>query len=465
MTKWKKLVFVWKSNTLIVLHFAVFNSIFFGSDLAIKTFRILNFMVTKLYLKFSQIPIKKILLTLFLQGGNQLVIILMAVLAARSLSIEEFGQYSFGFHVANLAATIASMGSGIALAKVFGISVLPVGVQRAEYCYRHHNSILNQGAVVLIAMAIPIFYIFGLAMESAAFCICLSVYIVMLQANYFVAIGRAPVGNMLQLSRSTVFILIFFILSFLFKSRELVWITVIFVSIYSIATVIFLGIKRSFAVSGEKIDGASAYALQHWLSVLIVNVDILLLKVFSSDESLAIYSVSLFLSSASSFGLYAINANSMSEISKLISSGNKLALQNKLTSYAWAAFVISVVFIGVIVGISYNVELLFGEGYGEAFSIYIILLLGQVINILVGSVALIANVSGFPKRVTQSMILALALKLVVGIMLIGFYDLYGVAIAAALANSLWNTMLLIFVVRHLGLNPTIFSVMGRFKSV
>lgn len=415
-------------------------------------------------LKFSRMSIKRIVQTLFLQGGNQLVIMLLAVLAARLLTIEEFGQYSFGFHFATLAATIASMGSGVALAKVWGgLNGVQVS-QKVRLCYMHHNSIAAQGGAVLVLIAIPFFYLFGLQLEAAAFCLCFSVYVVMLQANFFVAIGEAPKGNALQLARSLLLIVLFFVFSFFYESKNLVWYAVLFVSMYSVVSVFYFGGRYSFRLSIEKIEGHSSYALQHWLSVFMVYVDILLIKTFSTDTSLAVYSVALFLSSASSFGLYAINANSMSDISGLVTSGDKQQLQKKLTFYAWAAFFISLSFIGCVVTLAYYVELFFGEGYGEAFNIYLILLFGQVFNILAGSVALIVNVSGFPRRVTQVMLLGVAVKLVFGVMLIGQFDIYGMAIAAAVANIMWNIILLFFVVRNLGLNPTIFSSLGQVKS-
>ena len=402
------------------------------------------------------IPTKKIVYTFFLQGGNQIIIMCTMLLAARFLTLEEFGKYSFGYHSAMLIATIATMGSSISLVRLWGHADGSLE-SKIIMCFEQHNRMMLQGLVLVSLIACCFFVIFGLELETAAFFLCVSIFVATLQLNFFVSIGKAPNGNFLQLLRSLVVLVTFFAMSTVTNSTVLVWMVAVIACVYSIATLFFLAGRYSFKIREHIGSATRFYMLQHWLSVLLIHTDIILLKFISTDESIAVYSVALFFFSVSSFGLYAININAMSDLSKLIALGDKKTLQDKLKSYAWMSLSVSSIFIFILVSGTFFIDELIGVEYSNASNIYLILLVGQISNILAGSVALIVNMYGFPSTVTKTMIAAIAIKIFLGLLLMSNFDYVGMAMSSSVANVFWNFTLLYYVWSRFGLNPTVFS--------
>jgi O-antigen/teichoic acid export membrane protein len=110
---------------------------------------------------------------------------------------------------------------------------------------------------------------------------------------------------------------------------------------------------------------------------------------------------------------------------------------------------------------------LFGPGFIIAYVPLVILLTGQTINAMSGSVGFLMTMTGYEKQAawiigtgaTANIALNAVLIPLFGIL--GAARILGAAIATASTTALWNVAMLIFVRKRLGIDPTIFSTIRR----
>lgn len=414
-------------------------------------------------LKFAGHPrielIVRVVQTMALQGGTQIAAIALSALLARQLNPASFGQYAFGFHLATLVATIACMGAGTTMAKSWG-ETIGTAAERRRSIFRIHNYMLLRGALFIVASSI-VFALFARSnLELASYLVVFPLFVVMQQFSFYMATDRAPTGNLLQFLRSTLSLAIAAVIVVLWTDRFapafVIGAIVAGSSVLAFGFLAWNASRHSFLSERPNQSEFRGFTIQHWASVLLVHADILLLRVFFDSESIAIYTVALFLTSACSFGLYAINANTVAKISDGATNLPRPKLQAQLSYYAWVSTGTSVVFMGIVLLFGQYTSVVFGQFYDESFYVFQILLIGQMLNVLCGSVALILNVFGQVRYVSHSLAVALLLKVIVSLMLIPWLGFWGVAIGAAVSTAFWNLSLLWVVLHRLGLNPTIF---------
>jgi O-antigen/teichoic acid export membrane protein len=99
---------------------------------------------------------------------------------------------------------------------------------------------------------------------------------------------------------------------------------------------------------------------------------------------------------------------------------------------------------------------LFGEGFGAAAPLLIILSIGQFINVVSGSVAFLLTMSGNEKDMRNVVLLTGPFAIVAALILTPLYGITGAAVATAIAVSLQNLGAVWFVRKRLGFNTLVF---------
>jgi O-antigen/teichoic acid export membrane protein len=85
----------------------------------------------------------------------------------------------------------------------------------------------------------------------------------------------------------------------------------------------------------------------------------------------------------------------------------------------------------------------------------LILLTGQVVNALAGSVGLIMTMTSHQNQAGAIIAVSTAANITLNALLIPLFGLAGAAISTAFTMALWNVAMLIFVQRRIGINSTI----------
>ena len=97
------------------------------------------------------------------------------------------------------------------------------------------------------------------------------------------------------------------------------------------------------------------------------------------------------------------------------------------------------------------IAFLFGEAYLPAAKLLTILCIGQVVNVCMGSVGLVLNMTGNEKRTLRAQFITLILTVILLVALIPMFEAVGAAIAVSLGLICWNVIMAFDVYRLTGL--------------
>jgi O-antigen/teichoic acid export membrane protein len=222
------------------------------------------------------------------------------------------------------------------------------------------------------------------------------------------------------------------------------------------------------ALPKSALETKPAYAHRQWLKVslplllidgmqiLLKRTDIIMIGAILGSDDAGIYSAASRISNFVVFALMAINATLAPMISELYHTGHGRELQRIIMLASRAIFVFTLV-VSIILAVSGKFMLsLFGSDFSIAFVPLLILLTGQVVNALAGSVGLIMTMTSHQNQAGAIIAVSTAANIALNALLIPLFGLAGAAISTAFTMALWNIVMLIFVQRRIGINSTIF---------
>lgn len=405
----------------------------------------------------------KSILTMFVQGLGQLTAFFSAILLARYFEVSQYGQYMFGVTAATIIAVIATLGADGILARSWGWSE-NTGSKRSHEIFCIQNWFFKKG-LLMICIALILTALYFILMnqtpnwiEVFAFLFVIPFFIANLLQSFFIANRKVVYANLIQFFMRIIMlaIIVVFFSYGLHAPEILVCLMFISISVY----MLILWGKMSFkhGLHSLKPKGSNlSFMLLKWGNLLLAQVDIVLLKFFSTNENIAYYAVALQLSALVVFVLNAVSSNILSQVANDYKYLSHEKFQHKITSYTRIIVSLSAIVIIALISSGYWITLLYGEAYTAAYYLFCVLMIGQIVNVLCGSVFTILNMSGFEKTTCRVFYVALMINIVLGIILIPFYQAYGVAIASVIAMMYWNIYLLVIVITKLKINPTIFS--------
>lgn len=187
------------------------------------------------------------------------------------------------------------------------------------------------------------------------------------------------------------------------------------------------------------------------------HADILMLGAMINAEQAGIYAVASRIATLVAFGLVAVNTIVAPMISQYYSVGNHASLQRMITLSAQGVFVFSLV-VSIVLWLSGPTLLgLFGSEFSVGYDVVTILLAGQIVNALAGSVGFIMIMTKHQKEAAWIVSICAAINIALNYLLIPQFGLEGAAIATALTMVIRNVCMVVFVLNILKINPTIFT--------
>ncbi|GGF88081.1 MULTISPECIES: lipopolysaccharide biosynthesis protein [Cysteiniphilum] len=405
--------------------------------------------------------------TMFVQGLGQMTAFASAILLAHYLTVSEYGQYMFGVTIATISAVIATLGADGILARSWGWSNNN-GVTRTKEVFQLHNWFWRRGIIILIFACIGCFsyiYLFdpnASFIEVFAFLFALPFFIANLLQSFYVANKKVIYANLIQFIMRLIMLLIIGIYIVIKIHNAPLLVGSMFAAITLYMLILWLKISVKHGFKSHKPQGSNlSFMLLKWGNLLLSQIDIVLLKIFSSNESIAYYAVALQLSALVVFVLNAVSANIMAQVANDYKMLSRDAFQTKITEYTRIICGLSALGMVALIIAGYWITMLYGQAYTQAYSLFCVLMIGQAVNVLCGSVFTILNMAGFEKTTCRVFYIALVINIVLGIALIPSLHAFGVAIASALAMIFWNLVLTYFVIKELGINPTIFTFIHK----
>ena len=105
--------------------------------------------------------------------------------------------------------------------------------------------------------------------------------------------------------------------------------------------------------------------------------------------------------------------------------------------------------------------LLFGEGFASGYNALVILCIGQFVSVAVGPAGWILLMTGNEQKAVVALAVSTTLNITLNFMLIPRMGINGAAIATASSAFVMNLILVGFVWKSLGLNPTALVLKSR----
>ena len=180
---------------------------------------------------------------------------------------------------------------------------------------------------------------------------------------------------------------------------------------------------------------------------LMMTFDIVFLKKFKGDETVAYYAIAMKLVSI----LFMINNSvyiSVSlKIAQLYTDNNKKELSKALKQSARMIVALTLPVVLFVCLFSENILYFFGENYTQSKQALLILMAGQLFASFFGVSAIYLNMTGRQSVFQIVLIFAVLLNLILNIILIPMYSMTGAAIAFVSSLLFWNVVTAIIVYR------------------
>ncbi len=181
----------------------------------------------------------------------------------------------------------------------------------------------------------------------------------------------------------------------------------------------------------------------------------LILGFLAPIEQVGIFRVAVQVASLASFGLFAVNMVVAPRFADLYTRGKMDRLQHLVTNSARFVLVINLVLVGlfILAGRSFF-GLVFGVEFGDSYPLLMILLTGQIVNSLAGSVGMLLAMTGFEKDVVRYQGVAALINIVLCLVIIPPLGAIGAAASSAITLASWNVSLLFVVQRRIGIKSS-----------
>ncbi|PKH03426.1 flippase [Psychromonas sp. MB-3u-54] len=175
-----------------------------------------------------------------------------------------------------------------------------------------------------------------------------------------------------------------------------------------------------------------------------------------STESVAFFKVAMQGMILISLGLNSINSVIMPQVARFFRQGDLKQTQQLLTKSVRISSLVSLPIILVLIFFGqFAIEILFGKEYLSAYPLLVILCIGQAVNVLMGSVGLVLNMTNNEKYSLRSLLITLFISVVLLVFLIPNYSAIGAALVVSIGLILWNVLMAIDVYKLTGLRTWI----------
>lgn len=403
--------------------------------------------------------------------------LLLNYLLVKSVDLNTYGSYVYIFNLLSLLLSFSVFGVDTLLVRsvavfvslnkfqqlkgilIFSIAIAVIGSVIAGFFsaqFLHHvHDLEKKMNVKWVALAIPALIILSIASLCQA---CLQAQAKMVQSQLGDKLLRPIIMILLVVSIVPAAVTI--------SLQQLIWMnllaigTALLISLFFFRTSIYSKIKNVkplFELGSWFATTVSFFAV-NILYVLNSRADILLLGTLIGNKVVGIYNVVLKISEIISFVLAIINFIIAPLAARLYNEGELIQLQKLVTRSAQVTLVISLPMIVSFIIFRNEILLFFGIDFLNGKEAFVILCLGQLLNVLFGSVGTLLMMSGNQRFSMISLIFSLLLNIILNLVLVPQYAILGTAIATASSLGLWNLLMYFFVRKKMKIRTTAFAI-------
>ncbi|MCC7572289.1 MAG: oligosaccharide flippase family protein [Candidatus Methanofastidiosum sp.] len=429
------------------------------------------------------------ILALFFRGSGVLLSFVLNIVLARKYGPELTGEYFIFYNFMTLVASIAFMG----LSYVIVHRLTPLyGVNKSEESDTG-NTLLSLTVYILLANLLLVSLTIAIASPWLSKYLGGSAEYVM--AIIISAIGILPYTAIMTLAEllkalkkpnqsilainilvNAVFICFLALNSNIAINEMLVLfgisnvIAFILIIIINLSQIKKVGLRifslsKTIKKTEEYKDLCRDYLNENWqltavgVSNVVLNVfDTLVIGNMLSSTDVAIYSIANKVVSFGSIILTTVNVVIGYKIAELSFTNNKQGLRNILVKYTRVMMPISLVYYVAAIVFSMFIPTIFGIEYDGSVNLAMVLAIGQVITIATGPCSYFLIMTGYTKKYRQIVVTTAALTIVLNIILVKLFGVYGSAISSVFVLFYKNVYTFIFAKGTVGLKISDFYV-------
>jgi len=179
--------------------------------------------------------------------------------------------------------------------------------------------------------------------------------------------------------------------------------------------------------------------------LLMQSVDVILLSKYTSFDRVAFYSVAIKLTTIISIVLASVNTVYAPSFSEWYNLKDFESLKNGIKKSTRLIFLLTFPAIIIVFLFSKFILGLFGTEYIVAQNSLWVLLVGQAVNALCGSVGVYMNMTGKQIVFQRILIAAFVINIILNLVLIPRYDILGAAIATTISTIFWNILTTLYI--------------------
>lgn len=202
-------------------------------------------------------------------------------------------------------------------------------------------------------------------------------------------------------------------------------------------------------------------AMMSGFSLITQRADVIMIGAYLGTTKAGIYIAASRLANLLLLGLTAANVIAAPLISELHVQGRKSQLQEIISKVALGVCVLTIpATIGMVLLAPWLLKV-FGPQFIEGQSALLVLIGGQLVNALAGSVGYLLTMTGYQRQAAVVMATAAGTNLILNAVLIPVFGIVGAALATTVSTVMWNVCMYLLVLRQLDLDPTLLSVLRK----
>lgn len=200
---------------------------------------------------------------------------------------------------------------------------------------------------------------------------------------------------------------------------------------------------------------AAPLVLMQGMQLILARLDILMLGTMQGPDSAGVYGATIHLAALVAFGLNVVNPIAAPLFSELFHTERKEELQRVVTLAARFTTAVTLVAAVFLVFFGKWVLGLFGGEFAAGYVALLILLCGQLVNALSGSVGYLMTMTGHQNAAAMILGAAATANVILNYLLIPRYGIEGAAVATAITIAGWNIAMVVYVRVKIGIRSTV----------
>ncbi len=203
------------------------------------------------------------------------------------------------------------------------------------------------------------------------------------------------------------------------------------------------------------ITTAAGFAFVNAAFIITEQTDVMMLAALSDPASVGIYKAAARYGQVLSFALLAAMPVLRPMLSTAFTRGDRQALHKGCRQVALISFVVGLPVAAAFVLFGDVFMGFFGPEFVKGSTALSILVGGQLLAIAAGPVGVLMAMTGHERKVAVAIGLSFVCNVFLNFLLIPLFNLEGAAISTAISLAVWNLIMLVWVIRHMRINPTL----------